>query len=377
MSGARLQCAFGALLAAWLLTGGAARAQPSAERYPLQTIRLPAGFRINLFAGGAVNPRQMALGAKGTLFVGTLRAGAVYAVVDRDRDGVADDGMVLLSGLVAPNGVAVREGALYVADAWRILRYDDIERDLEHPPKPVVVYEGYPHDAHHGWKFIGFGPDGFLYVPVGAPCNVCERDPPYASITRLKPDGTGLEVFARGVRNSVGFDWDPNTRELWFTDNGRDRLGDDLPSDELNHAPKAGMHFGFPYCHAKGLADPQFGKGQDCSEYTPGEIDLGPHVAALGMRFYTGETFPEEYRGQIFIAEHGSWDRSKPIGYRLAVARPAETGARRLETFAEGWLGPNGKAWGRPVDLLVAPDGALLVSDDTAGAIYRITYGGK
>ena len=360
-------------LIALVLWASAVSAEP-AKPYPLDTIKLPPGFRISLFAGGATNAREMALGSKGTLFVGTMRAGVVYAIVDRNHDGVADDGLIIAANLTAPNGVAFRDGALYVADAWSILRYDDIENHLEHPPKPVVVYDGYPHDAHHGWKFIAFGPDGLLYVPVGAPCHVCERDPPYASITRLKPDGTGMEVFARGVRNSVGFDWDPKTKEMWFTDNGRDNLGDDVPDDELNHAAKAGMHFGFPYCHAKSGLDPQFGPGHDCTKYTDAEVGLGAHVAALGMRFYGGKMFPEEYRNQIFIAEHGSWNRSQPIGYRVVVARPGEQGEKRLQNFAEGWLQPNGKAWGRPVDVLAAPDGALLVSDDQAGAVYRIIY---
>jgi glucose/arabinose dehydrogenase len=361
-------------LLALLALPSLAAAEPASERYPLDKIKLPPGFHISLFAGGAANAREMTLGKNGTLFVGTQNAGVVYAIIDRNHDGVADDGLVIASGLTAPNGVAFRDGALYVGDAWRILRYDDIENRLEHPPKPVVVFDGYPHDAWHGWKFIAFGPDGFLYVPVGAPCNVCERDTPYASITRLKPDGTGMEIFAKGVRNTVGFDWDPKTKDLWFTDNGRDYMGDDVPDDELDHAPKAGMHFGFPYCHGKDVSDPRFGPGHDCAQYTPPEIGLGAHVASLGMRFYTGSAFPEDYRGQIFIAEHGSWNRSKPIGYRVVVARPAVQGPKRLEIFAEGWLEPNGKAWGRPADVLVAPDGALLVSDDTAGAVYRITY---
>ncbi|HSD10240.1 MAG TPA: PQQ-dependent sugar dehydrogenase, partial [Candidatus Binatia bacterium] len=342
----------------------AAFAQSASERYPLDKIKLPAGFHIRLFAGGAANAREMALGKNGTLFVGTQRAGVVYAIVDRNHDGVADDGLVIASGLVSPNGVAFRDGALYVADAWKILRYDDIESRLEHPPKPIVLYDRYPHDAWHGWKFIAFGPDGLLYVPVGAPCNVCLRDAPYASITRLKADGTGMEVFAAGVRNTVGFDWDPRTKELWFTDNGRDGMGDDIPDDELDHAPRPGMHFGFPYCHAKDVVDPQFGPGHDCAKYAAPQIGLGAHVAALGMRFYGGTMFPDEYRNQIFIAEHGSWNRSQPIGYRVVVARPGERGEKRLENFAEGWLEPNGSAWGRPVDVLGAPDGALLVSDD-------------
>jgi glucose/arabinose dehydrogenase len=371
-------------LLALLAAASVAAAQP-AKRYPLDTIKLPAGFHISLFAGGAANARSMTMGTKGTLFVGTMYAGVVYAIIDRDHDGVADEGLVIAK-LRAPNGVAFRDGALFVADAWRILRYDAIEEHLEHPPQPVVIYDGYPHDAWHGWKYIGFGPDGLLYVPVGAPCNVCDRDAPYASMTRLKPDGTGMEVFARGVRNSVGFDWDPETKEMWFTDNGRDELGDDVPDDELDHAAKPGMHFGFPYCHAlqapaeprpKNIPDPKFGAGHDCAQYTPAEIGLGAHVASLGMRFYTGKMFPAEYRDQIFIAEHGSWNRTVPIGYRVVVARPQARGDKRLQIFAEGWLQPNGKPWGRPVDVLVAPDGALLVSDDHAGAIYRITYNEK
>ena len=357
-----------------LAAASLAAAQGGPPNHQLEKIKLPPGFRISVFAGGVVNPRQMALGANGTLFVGTLRTRSVYAIVDRNRDGTADDGIVLLTGLIGPNGVAFRDGALYVGDAWRVLRYDDIEKNLDKPPKPVVIYEGLPKDAWHGWKYLGFGPDGFLYVPVGAPCNVCEKPKPYASITRMKPDGSGLEVFARGVRNSVGLDWHPQTKELWFTDNGRDYLGDDTPPDELNHAPKADLDFGFPYCHGSGIVDPELGAGHDCAKTKPPVVEHGAHVAALGMKFYTGTMFPEAYRNQIFIAEHGSWNRSKPQGYRVVVARPGEKGDKRYEIFASGWLPPEGKAWGRPADVVVAPDGALLVSDDTGNAIYRITY---
>jgi glucose/arabinose dehydrogenase len=216
-------------------------------------------------------------------------------------------------------------------------------------------------------------PDGLLYVPVGAPCNICEPDENrYALISRLKADGTGSEVFARGIRNTVGFDWHPVTKELWFTDNGADNLGDDIPPDELNHAPKKGLHFGYPYCHGGDIPDPQFGKKRSCSEFTPPVQKLGPHVAALGMRFYTGSMFPAEYRNQIFIAEHGSWNRSTPIGYRITVVQLENNKAVSYKPFAEGWL-QRGGAWGRPVDVLVMPDGALLVSDDEAGAIYRFT----
>jgi len=345
----------------------------SAERLPLERIKLPPGFEISVFADGVPEARSLAAGKGKVLFVGT-RADRVYAV--RYRDAKAVQVITLASGLRVPNGVALRDGALYVAEVSRILRFDDVEAQLEARPKPAIVTDRYPRETHHGWKFIRFGPDGRLYVPVGAPCNVCDPDPArYALISRIRPDGSDYEVFARGVRNSVGFDWDPRTRELWFTDNGRDMLGDDLPSDELNHAPRPEMHFGYPYCHQGDTADPEFGRRRACSEFSPPAVKLGPHVAALGMRFYTGNQFPAEYRNNVFIAEHGSWNRSKKIGYR--VARVVVEGGRVLkhEVFAEGWL-QGESAWGRPVDLEVMPDGSLLVSDDYAGVIYRIAYRG-
>ncbi len=307
------------------------------------------------------------------LFVGTRDEGRVYAIVDRNGDQKANEIITIARGLSMPNGIAYRDGSLYVAEVSRILRFDNIVDRLYNPPKPVVVNKTFPRERHHGWKYIAFGPDGLLYVPVGAPCNVCEKkDGRYASIMRMKPDGKDLEIFASGVRNTVGFDWHPETKELWFTDNGRDWMGDDRPPDELNRAPKKGMHFGFPYCHGD-ILDPSYGKHRDCSQYTPPAIKLGPHVAALGMKFYTGEQFPAEYRNQIFIAEHGSWNRTRPIGYRITLVRLDKNRAVSYETFAEGWL-DGMTAWGRPVDVLVMPDGALLVSDDRAGAIYRISY---
>jgi len=316
----------------------------------------------------------MALGANGTLFVGTRTAGNVYALRDSNGDQRADQMFTIAHGLNMPNGVAFRDGALYLAEVNRVWRYDKIEENLAAPPKPVLLSEGFPSNRHHGWKFIRFGPEGWLYVPVGAPCNLCEReDPRYASIMRLKPDGSSLEVFASGVRNTVGFDWHPATKELWFTDNGRDMLGEDILPDELNRAPNKGMHFGFPYCHGKGFEDPQFGAKRPCSQTTPPEQELGPHVAALGMRFYTGTMFPPDYRNQIFFAEHGSWNRSNKIGYRVMLVRLEGNRAVKYEEFARGWL-QGESAWGRPVDVLVMPDGALLVSDDEAGAIYRIAY---
>lgn len=340
----------------------------------LASIRLPDGFSIAVFSDQVPGARSLALSPKGIVYVGTREAGKVYAVVDRDHDGRADEVRTIASGLRSPNGVAWRDGALYVAEVSRILRFDGIDGRLANPPAPKVITDAYPTDGHHGWKFIRFGPDGKLYVPVGAPCNLCDAEKPiYASITRISPQGGKPEIFVRGVRNTVGFDWHPQTRELWFTDNGRDLLGDDVPPDELDRAPRAGLHFGYPYCHAGRIADPELGAGHPCSGFTPPAIALGPHVAAIGMRFYTGAMFPPAYRGQIFIAEHGSWNRSEPIGYRVTLVRLRGNQAVSYEPFAEGWL-RGGAAWGRPVDVEVLADGSLLVSDDAAGAIYRITY---
>jgi glucose/arabinose dehydrogenase len=341
---------------------------------PLKDIKLPPGFEISVYAGNVPNARSLTLSPKGTLFVGSLKEGKVYAVVSQAGETEAKKIFTVAQGLNMPNGVAFRNGALYVAEVNRVLRYDDIDSHVANPPKPVTVNDQFPKDRHHGWKFIAFGPDGLLYVPVGAPCNICEPDQNrYALISRLKADGTGTEVFARGIRNTVGFDWHPVTKELWFTDNGGDNLGDDVPPDELNHAPKQGLNFGYPYCHGGDIPDPQFGKKRSCSEFILPAQKLGPHVAALGMRFYTGSMFPAEYRNQIFIAEHGSWNRSTPIGYRITIVQLENGKAVSYKPFAEGWL-QRGQAWGRPVDVLVMPDGALLVSDDEAGAIYRIRY---
>ncbi|MFO7955593.1 MAG: sorbosone dehydrogenase family protein [Candidatus Brocadiia bacterium] len=344
-----------------------------AQQVRLETIELPPGFSIELYAR-VPNARSLALGDEGTLFVGNRRGGGLYAVRDTDGDRSADEVITLAEGMNMPNGVAFRDGSLYVAEVSRVLRFDDIESRLRDVPEPVVVNDGFPRDEHHGWKFIAFGPDDMLYVPVGAPCNVCEReDERYASIMRMNPDGTGLEVFAHGVRNTVGFDWHPETDVLWFTDNGRDWMGDNRPPDELNRAERPGLHFGFPYVHGRGILDPEYGDRGIPENFTPPEQELGPHVAALGMRFYTGDMFPDEYDGQIFIAEHGSWNRSVPIGYRVMLVRLEDGEPVSYEPFAHGWL-QGGDAWGRPVDVLVMPDGSLLVSDDRAGAVYRISY---
>lgn len=337
-------------------------------------IRLPSGFRISLFADNLSGARSMAPGPEGILFVGTRKAGRVYALVDRDRDFKADRTIVLAKGLRMPNGVAFRNGHLYVAEVHRVIRFENIVDNLNPGAPYTVVNDSLPADRRHGWKFIRFGPDGKLYVPVGAPCNVCrEKDHRFATIMRMNADGSGLEVFAEGVRNSVGFDWHPQTRELWFTDNGRDWLGDDFPPDELNHARAAGHHFGFPYVHGSNVPDPVFGAQAPQREFDPPAQELAPHAAALGMRFYTGNMFPPEYRGQIFIAEHGSWNRSEPIGYRITRVRLTNGRPVSYEVFASGWL-RDGGVLGRPVDLEILEDGSMLVSDDDADRIYRITY---
>jgi glucose/arabinose dehydrogenase len=343
-------------------------------RYDLDKIKLPPGFKIHVFAE-IPNARSLTWGSKGTLFVGNMGGSKVYAAVDKNKDGVADKVYTIASGLNTPCGVAFKNGSLYVAEISRILRFDNIEDRLENPPAYKVVYDKLPTEGHHGWKFIAFGPDNKLYVPIGAPCNVCEVDAIHACITRMNADGSAFEVYSKGIRNTVGFAWHPQTKELWFTDNGRDNMGDNMPADELNTASKKGMHFGFPYCHQGNTLDPQYGEGKSCSDYTPPAMNLGPHVAALGMRFYTGKTFPSEYHNQIFIAEHGSWNRSQPIGYRVMLVKLNGNKPVSYTPFASGWLQDNGKVSGRPVDVEIAPDGALLVSDDKKGVIYRISYG--
>lgn len=369
-----------AITAALLLAALAGRGAASvADRIPypgLDGISLPEGFGIEVYAPDVPGARSLCLGSEGTVFVGSRGTGAVYALSDTDGEPGAEEVHVLAEGLNMPNGVAFRDGDLYVAEIHRVIRFDDIEASLADPPDPVVVRDDFPRDRAHGWKFIAFGPDGMLYVPVGAPCNVCDpEDWRYGTILRMMPDGSGLELYADGIRNTVGFDWHPETGRLWFTDNGRDGMGDNVPPDELNRVTERGQHFGFPYLHGRDVRDPEFGDHAGPRDIRLPEMELGPHVAALGMRFYTGEMFPEEYRGQIFIAEHGSWNRSTPLGYRVMLVRLEDGEAVSYEVFAEGWL-TDGGAFGRPVDVQVMPDGALLVSDDRAGRVYRIHYGG-
>ena len=342
----------------------------------LDRIELPEGFSIDLFTDEVPGARSLARSPEGTIYVGTRGAGRVYAVRDEDGDGGGERVRTLASGLTSPNGIAFRDGDLYVAEISRILRFPEPDDRLDDPPDPEVVFDGLPDDRHHGWRYLGFSPDGLLYFGIGAPCNICDPGDPYASVSRidLAEEDVEIEIYARGVRNTVGFAWHPGTGELWFTDNGRDWMGDDRPPDELNHAPEKGLHFGYPYCHGSDLRDPEFGEGKDCDRYRDPAAELGPHVAALGMLFYQGEMFPAEYRGRILIAEHGSWNRSVPIGYRITMVEPEAGGeARDYRPFASGWL-QGEEAWGRPVDLLELPDGSVLVSDDHVGAIYRISY---
>jgi glucose/arabinose dehydrogenase len=340
-----------------------------------ETINLPEGFKIALYADSVENARGMDIGTQGTLFVGTRETGKVYAIKDTNHDNKADKIYTIATGLDMPAGVAFKDGDLYVSSLSRIVRLDDIENHLADPPAPVTIYSGFPTDESHGWKYIAFGPDGKLYVPVGAPCNICNSsDSIYASITRMNHDGSGLEIYAKGIRNSVGCDWNPANGELWFTDNGRDWLGDDSPPCELNHAPQQGMHFGYPFCHGGTIPDPEFGAGKQCADYTAPVQNLGPHVAPLGMKFYTGTMFPAEYRNQVFIAEHGSWNRSTKLGYRITLVKLNGNQATSYSTFADGWE-KNGEVSGRPVDIVILADGSLLVSDDEAGKIYRISYG--
>jgi glucose/arabinose dehydrogenase len=352
----------------WLFLGGMLAPSVLAS---VEDVRLPPGFTIEVYAD-VPKARSLALGDRGTLFVSTRRGRSVYAVVEND-DGSTRT-IEILDGMNTPNGIAFHEGDLYVAEIDRVFRYRDVEDRLEAMPEGELLDIDLPSNRHHGWRYIGIGPDEKLYISIGAPCNVCEEFE-YAQIIRMNLDGSDREIYASGIRNSVGFTWHPDTNELWFTDNGRDMMGDDIPPCELNHAPRQGLHFGFPYCHGGDIPDPKYGVRRSCETFTPPAQKLGPHVAPLGLKFYTGDMFPPEYRGQVFIAEHGSWNRSKKIGYRVTMVKLDGNRAVSYEPFADGWL-ENEQFSGRPVDLLVKGDGSLLVSDDYAGKIYRIAYTG-
>ncbi len=344
----------------------------------LSAIQLPEGYKIEIFADEVENARSMALSPNGTLFIGTRSKGDVYAVQDTDGDYVADKKYTLLTGGNMPNGVAFRDGDLYVAEVNRILKFENIEDNLEAPGEPSVVYDQYPEEKHHGWKFISFGPDGKLYVPVGAPCNICEsEDPIFNTITRINADGSDMEIVQSGVRNTVGFTWHPNG-DLWFTDNGRDMMGDDVPACELNRAERDQLHFGYPYCHQGDLLDPDLGINKSCDDYTAPVQQLGPHTAPLGVEFAFEDNFDGAHTGNIFIAEHGSWNRSKKIGYRISLVEVDDQfQSKGYSVFASGWLDEEkDEVWGRPVDIEWMPDGSMLVSDDYADVVYRISKKG-
>lgn len=346
---------------------------------PLDQIKLPNGYEISIYADNIVNARSMTLSPSGTLYVGTRSEGKVYALKDLDNDYKIDTVFTLMEDANLPNGVAFNDGDLYVAEVDRILRFDDIESKLDNPGEPTVINNEYPGIKHHGWKYIAFGPDDKLYIPVGAPCNICESEEDiFNSITRINKDGSNLEIIQKGVRNTVGFTWHPITNDLWFTDNGRDNMGDDKPSCELNTATSDGLHFGYPYCHQGDLLDPEFGKEKNCSDYEAPIEKLNPHSAPLGLEFVNTTMFPNNLSNTVIIAEHGSWNRSAKIGYRLSQISIDENGkSKGYENFASGWLNEDtDEAWGRPVDVEWLNDGSLLVSDDFADVIYRIVYKG-
>ena len=346
---------------------------------PLDKLVLPEGFTIDVFAD-VLNPRQLAMSTNGTVYVGSRRAGMLHALVDADSDGVAEDVIEIDTDLNLPSGIAWRDGDLYVGAVNQILVYRDIDTNFRNSPEPELLTDALPTERHHGWKYLAFGPDGMLYFNVGAPCNICLKDNPWYS-TIMRTDVTKrplqFEIYAHGVRNSVGFTWHPETRQLWFTDNGRDHLGDELPPCELNVAEHQHQHFGFPYLHGSNVVDPEFGEQTpDNMDFVEPALELGAHVAPLGLIFYTGKQFPERYRNNILIAEHGSWNRSEEaghVGFRVMRVTDPGDGPLTYEPFIEGWL-DGGNRWGRPDDLIVMPDGSLLISDDKANTVYRVSY---
>jgi glucose/arabinose dehydrogenase len=345
----------------------------AADKLPVDKLKAPKGFKIEVFVANVPNARQMVVGDKGTVFVGSRLIDKVHAIVTRDGK---REVKVLASGLHRPNGVALHNGTLYIAEVSRVSKIDDVENHLDNPPAPTPVYEDLPKDEAHGWKFIGIGPDNKLYVPIGQPCNNCLPPPTHGQIRRMNLDGTGVEVVARGVRNTVGFDWHPVTKQLYFTDNGRDWLSEDLPEDKLNRVTRIGEHFGSPYCYQGNVPDAEFGWGHSCSEFTPPIALMGPHTATLGMRFYTGSMFPAEYKNAIFVARHGSWNRSTKAGGDIAVVKLNSDGSvKSVEPFITGFIQDNNYV-GRPDDVVFLKDGSMLISDDFNGAIYRVSYSG-
>ena len=344
----------------------------AADKLPIEKLKAPKGFKIELYAAGVGNARTLRQGDKGTVFVGSRLLDKVYAIVDK---GDKREVKPIYSGLYRPNGLAFKDGVLYIAELSRISKVEKIEDNLDNPPKPVVIYDDLPKDEAHGWKFLTIGPDDKLYFQVGAPCNICMPSPAHAQIRRINLDGSGAEVVARGIRQIVGMDFSPITKQLYFTENSRDWLSEDIPEEKLNRLTQPGKdNFGYPYCHQGNIADQEFGWGHSCDEFTKPIALLGPHTAVLGMRFYTGNTFPSEYRNAIFIARHGSWNRTKKLGGDIVVARLSEDGAvKSIEPFITGFI-ENNNYVGRPADVEFVKDGSMLISDDFNGAVYRVTY---
>lgn len=344
----------------------------AADRLPTAKLKLPPGFNIEVYASGMANARSLREGDKGTVFVGSRLVDKVYAITSKDGKRSVK---VLASGLYRPNGLAFHKGTLYIAELSKISKIENVEDKLDNPPKPTMIYDDLPKDEAHGWKFIGIGPDNKLYVPIGQPGNNVLPSDKHAQIRRMNLDGSGVEVVALGVRNTVGFDWNPVNKQLYFTDNGRDWASEDIPEDELNRVTKTGEHFGAPFCHQGNFSDPEFGWGRSCKEFTAPVGLMGPHTAVLGMRFYTGDMFPKTYKNTIFVARHGSWNKSKKEGGDvISVRLSKDVTVKSIEPFITGFLEEN-KYIGRPVDVQQMKDGSLLVSDDWNGAVYRITYG--
>ena len=350
---------------------GKLTATPPAE-IPVQNLKLPPGFRIELWSHGTPGGRAMARSESGKIYIGSRGIGRVYEITDSGRERTS---RVLVDKLTQP-AVTYHNGMLYVMAIDKVLRYDGIDRNPAVQPQDLTARFNLPPEQHHNWKYIRFGPDNKLYVPFGAPCNICIPGEPYAQIRRYDADGSNMEVVARGVRNTQGFDWHPVTRELWFTDHGRDWMGDDSPEDELNRMARPGQNFGFPYCHANGVADRDIRRDRPCDGVTLPVAGMGPHAAAMGLHFYTGAMFPPEYRNAMFVARKGSWNRTKKFGYDVVMVNSDANGANaRVTPFVTGFHDPNADSfWGRPVYFLQLPDGSLLLSDEQVGAIYRITY---
>lgn len=341
----------------------------------LKQLQTPVGFTISIYADNLPNARSLALADQGVVFIGSRQQGDVYAVQDSNGDGIIDKRYLIASKLYMPNGVAYKDGALFVAETNRILRYDNIIENLANPPEPKVIYDQFPSDQRHGWKYLRFGPDDKLYTAVGAPCNICEPEKEiYGTLVRLNPDGTDLEILARGIRNTVGFDWQPDTQALFLTENGRDYLGDDVPPDELNQWTSVGQHFGYPYCHGGDIPDPELAGTKDCKDFVAPAWKFKAHMAPLGIRFYQGKQFPKRFKNQLFVAQHGSWNRSEPHGYRVALVKFNNGKPVAEQAFISGWLTREGKVLGRPVDILELHDGSLLISDDNLGVIYKVEY---